>query len=80
MKLIKIRGNTKDVVYSKHHDFYEFVYGNCSTAIIESTFNGVENGCTFQSSYRVYRNKQGRLYCNVRRKRVFLDDLGYVEE
>lgn len=79
MKLIEITGDTKKIVYEKTHGYWEYMHKGKPYAIIEVETNGIEGGLTFQESYRIYRNSKGRLFCNVRRHRVFLDDLGYKE-
>lgn len=79
MKLIKITGDTKLIVYEKTHNYWEYTHSNKPFAVIEAHYNGCEDGCSFQSYYRIYRNKKGKLYCNVRKERVYLEELGYKE-
>ena len=80
MKLLKITGNTNKIIYEEEHDYWSYDKENKPYAILEVETNGIEGGLTFQASYRIYRNRKNRLYCNVRKKRVFLEDLGYKEQ
>ena len=79
MKLIKITGDTRKIVYEEEHNYWSYDEENKPYAILEVETNGIVGGLTFQNNYRIYRNKKGKLYCNVRKKRVFLEDLGYKE-
>lgn len=79
MKLIEITGDTKLIIYEKEHDYWSYDKEKKPYAIIEAETNGISDGLTFQAAYRIYRNKKGELFCNVRKKRVYLKDLGFDE-